>query len=167
MHISPIYVQCKASYHANWTRGIDERCPDLIPTIEERRIANFQNFTAHYDSIAGMWSDWNGLYLNAKFPRLVIRFEDTIFHLETVMKKVSECVGIPMDGPLKYHLDSSKHLRSSADFVSAMSRYGKAEGRYDGFSVQERKYLQTALDPQLMQIFRYPQIPLDQTAAST
>jgi hypothetical protein len=40
----------------------------------------------------------------------------------------------------------------------AMSKYGRADGRTDGFTDEERIYLQTALDPKLMQLLHYPQI---------
>jgi hypothetical protein len=129
-------LQCRAPYISNWTRGLDGRCPNLIPTEEERalygNITTFQvkqtfqtrekvydDHFAMYESLARFWSDWNGWYVsNATFPRLVVRFEDTLFNLEKVMKLISECVGIPMDGPFEYHLDKAKHNKQSADFVT-------------------------------------------------
>jgi hypothetical protein len=164
---------CKLHYTAEWTTF--DRCPNLIPGPRERRKANqtivnetfhvkqriYENYTQDYDSLADMWSKWNLFYYQeADFPRLIVRFEDTLFHLEAVMKQISDCIGMPLHEPFQYSLSRSKPSKRSNDFITAMAKYGRDDGRYDGFTKKERRYLQKALDPDLMKTFHYAQIPI-------
>jgi len=66
-----------------------------------------------YDSLADMWSDWYRSYIDAEFPRLIIRFEDTLFHAEKIMEIISKCVGAPMEIQYQYHTAKSKKGPSS------------------------------------------------------
>jgi hypothetical protein len=87
---------------------------------------------------------------------LIIRFEDTLFHAEKVMDLITECLGKPLSHPYLYHLEASKEHGRPADFFSALAKYGRAEGRYDGLTPDEKKYVRTALNPTLMKTFQYP-----------
>jgi len=112
--------------------------------------------------LADYWSEWNREFVDAKFPRLIIRFEDTLFHAEKVMELVVECVtGRPMEHPFRYHLAASKTHGNPADFVTALANYGTERGRYDGLAREDREYVREggALDPRLMEMFHYPQVP--------
>ena len=75
---------CKAEYNAEWTSGVGKRCPNLIPTAQDRQVLNLGNATTfpvdvivrmkyrdHYESLAGLWSEWNRLWLEYSRPRLV------------------------------------------------------------------------------------------------
>ncbi|GKY92160.1 hypothetical protein MPSEU_000187300 [Mayamaea pseudoterrestris] len=165
---------CKNGYNAAWSKGVNGRCPNLIPTEQERQL--LQNVTTptfevnqvirdiyqeKHESLATFWSDWNRLYLDTFRPRLMIRFEDLLFHPEKVMQIITDCVGVSMKNPYKYVLDSVKNHGDPADFVTALAKYGRADGRFDGLTADEAIYLQTALDPELMNIFGYKQIPID------
>jgi len=108
-----------------------------------------------YASLADMWSEWNGGYLEVDYPRLMIRFEDTIFHAEEVMRKVSQCVGIPMRNTYQYYLKEAKSHGNSVNFLTAMSRYGTDVGRIDNLTIQDLMYARTALDSELMEILHY------------
>lgn len=107
-----------------------------------------------------MWSMWYQAYFNADFPRLMIRFEDTLFHAEKVMQIVNECVGSSESEitPFLYHLGKSKRGPSS-DFPTALGKYGSERGRYDGMAEVDREYARSALDANLMRTFHYPQMP--------
>jgi len=114
-----------------------------------------------YDSLADMWSKYYRSYMNdADFPRLIIRFEDTLFHAEKVMRIVSDCVGMPMDdAPFLYELGKAKRGPSS-DFRTALAKYGSESGRYDGLLAEDRNYALSALDADVMLTFHYQQAPL-------
>lgn len=173
---------CKSSYNAEWQRGYQGRCPNLVPTAQERHLPEFANVTTtfpvavslrahyyydYYTSLADLWSQWNQQYIEAEFPRILIRFEDTLFHAEQVMYEIKQCLGLldpsnqtdaPQEIPFEYFLDKSKKSPTTADFATALSKYGRASGRYDSITEEDRAYLQTALDPRLMQLFHYPNI---------
>jgi len=130
MSVTFFALQCKASYKARWIGGLEGHCPNLVPTAEERQYNRYQGFDTFqvdvdrdyeewYLSLADMWSEWNTAFLDAEFPRLIVRFEDTLFHAEKVMQLVTECVsGKPMEHPYKYHLAAAKSHGNSADFVT-------------------------------------------------
>ena len=46
-----------------------------------------------WPSLAHVWTSWYQEYLHADFPRLIIRFEDLLFHTEAVLEEIKECVG--------------------------------------------------------------------------
>jgi len=164
--------QCQLSYKANWKPGLEGHCPNLVPTEEERqynRYKNIDTFTVDverdyeetYDSLADYWTEWYREFMDADFPRLIIRFEDTLFHAEQVMKAVMDCVGQPMERPFKYHLEKSKSSGKAADFAGALGKYGSEKGRYDGLAMEDKEYLRSALDATLMRTFHYPPISED------
>jgi len=171
---SSIRRQCKKSYTVTWQKGLGGHCPNLVPTRAEKQRPSSTNVTTYtvtkvpterypeetYDSLADMWTVWNRAYVDANFPRLIIRLEDILFHSERVMELVSDCLGKPMTARFQYHLSSSKPLRTSADFVSAIKKYGKADGRFIGMTLEDREYAVSALDPLLLQTFHYPRTPV-------
>ena len=163
---------CKAKYKAEWMAGVDGHCPNLVPNSDEQHLKPYQDLTTfrvqldrsyneQYDSLADMWSEWYRLYVDADFPRLVIRFEDTLFHAEQVMATILDCIGRPLNGTFRYHLDASKPHGNPSDFVVALSKYGRAEGRDAGLAPEDRIYVQTALDHELMNMFHYPQVSME------
>ena len=136
---------CRVQYNARWAKGMEGHCPNLVPNEQERqqypRFRNMSTFPVnislrnvyfdHYSSLADLWSSWNRLYFDADFPRLMIRFEDTLFHAEEVMHHIKVCVGLPTGNPYRYNLGKSKRTKG-ADFTSALAKYGTHRGRFDG-----------------------------------
>ena len=59
-------------------------CPKFLASEEEGSSSTmsvtipYPNRTATFDSIAHFWSQWYNEYLEADFPRLIIRFEGTM-----------------------------------------------------------------------------------------
>lgn len=159
-------------------KGVEGHCPSLVPTEEERQYDEYKNletfevtldrdYDEHYASVADMWSVWNREYFDSSEPRLMIRFEDTLFHAEKVMEQITACVGQPLHGDFRYHLDAAKEHGNPADFVTALSKYGREQGRYGGLEPGDRVYANEALDQTLMATFHYPQVPVidkDETA---
>jgi hypothetical protein len=171
---------CKDGYNAKWMKGLHGRCPNLVPTDEEKMLDAYRNMSVfnitvsmknmkyfdHYKSLADMWTEWNRIYYDFETPRLMVRFEDTLFHAEKVMKQITECAGIKMDRPFLYQLDSSKKdSKGTADFLTALAKYGRRYGRLDGLFPRDIAYLRQALDPELMGVFHY--LTVDQTISST
>ena len=116
--------------------------------------ASWQYLT-HYKSLADLWSSWNGDYLHASFPRLLIRMEDTVFSPEKVMRIISECSGMPIREPFDYITKKGKD-KSDTTLASAMMKYGTDRGRIStNMTHAELEYLREALDPTLMKLMRY------------
>jgi hypothetical protein len=102
-----------------------------------------------------MWSEWNSQWVYTDTPRLMVRFEDILFHAERVMELITNCIGQPLAHPYRYHLEASKGHGNSSDFATALAKYGRGEGRLQGFEENGKEYLRTALHPRLMHYFRY------------
>ena len=172
---------CRLGYNAKWPRGRDGHCPNLVPDEEERQNLTFRGMTTvpvdvglkggifwdEYESLAALWSEWNRLYFDADFPRLMIRFEDTLYHAEQVMHQIKQCIGmdVPSNQVFHYQVDKAKTGRLAVDFAVALTRYGTPQGRFKGLESADRIYLQTALDPILMNAFHYAPLPTTLTTS--
>jgi hypothetical protein len=51
----------------------------------------------YHDSMVHHWNDWYMAYVNATFPRVMIRFEDLIFHPVNVTRTICHCFGGVLD----------------------------------------------------------------------
>lgn len=177
-------------------------CPNLVPIAKDwdtplrtkppGRLFRSYNVTVHrslhetdeYDSLADMWTEFYKEYRDAAFPRLIIRFEDLLFHREHVMAKIVECVtgvespsalsarafdehqsraakaGSWLHGePIKYRLAPVKDHGRSSDLISAVIKYGTSRGRYAGMATEDLRYAATALDPEILRSFQYLAVP--------
>lgn len=166
---------CRHSYGANWPHDA-AHCPNLVPNeidtallAEKKKVpghsmnveVKYAEFRQHHDSLAGFWNDWYNDYVKAPFPRLIVRFEDIVFHPKQVTKTVCECAGGEMNRhrPFQYIVDSAKkgaaHGKDKTSYVDALVKYGTETGRYKGFEPADLEYARRHLDPNLMRLFGY------------
>ena len=102
-------------------------------------------------------------YLQAKFPYLLVRFEDLIYHPKQVVQTICECAGGEMNrGDFQYITGSAKkgvgaHGAESerTGYLQALSRYGKNEGRAKGMEESDLAFARKFLDSELMKKFQY------------
>jgi hypothetical protein len=103
-----------------------------------------------YPSLADMWSTWHRDYLTFTNnssnvdvePRLLVRFEDFLFHAEEVFSKILACVGVTPeswmatarrngeDGSFKYTVGKTK-AQDHVDFMGALLKYGRNDDHRD------------------------------------
>lgn len=102
---------CRNGYTAKWNHT-GRNCPNLYDgNVVE---AKFGPGPSNHSSLAHMWNDWNGAYHRAPFPRVLVRFEDTIFFPKETSLKICTCVGGILttpkenDGLFHYVIDSAK-----------------------------------------------------------
>jgi len=164
---------CRHSYAANWYHS-EEHCPNLIPNqvdVDHRGITlnsgpigvsvRFQpDLIPQYESLVGLWNDWYGDYMSVNsFPRLIIRSEDLIFHLEEVLTQVCHCGGGEVEGDIKMISESAKgDIKAHANangLIGAISRYGHSEKRTEGMTKDDLHYAQATLRKDLMDFFGY------------
>lgn len=76
--------------------------------------------------------------------------------------RIGNCSGMPIRE--KFHYVSEKGKGgSSTNLVTAMIKYGTTEGRIPpSLTREEKEYLQTALDPRLMELLHYPPVSIDE-----
>jgi hypothetical protein len=168
---------CRHEYGAKWHHD-KNHCPNLVPNQVDRDKGWVNNnstntvpvtvayleFTRHHQSLVDFWNSWYQEYKDATFPRLLVRFEDLVFHPKEVTKTVCECAGGEMNKqqPFKYIVDSAKRGDSHGkatertSYVDALVKYGTEKGRYQGMTDEDLRFAQENLDPALMKMFGYP-----------
>ena len=114
---------CRHSYNANWIH-VSDHCPNLIANEDDvKKFSkimsvgdivpvnvryNNENIT-HHKSLANLWNDYYlEWYIEAKFPRLIVRFEDLLFRAEHVIGKVCYCAGGKIKDSFEYLAETAK-----------------------------------------------------------
>jgi hypothetical protein len=131
----------------------------------------YKEFTKHHDSLVGFWNDWYNEYVHAPFPRLIVRFEDAIFHPKELTKIACECAGGELNKtPFRYEVESAKkgtaHGKEKTTYVDALIKYGTEKGRYKGYEAADLEYARENLDPHLLEIFVYKLPPSSAVAGA-
>lgn len=161
-------AMCKAPYDARWHKLPDNRCPNLwnaynstTYSLNVRTQQTQFRHVDHYESLADMWTQFNRQYWNATFPRLMIRFEDTLTHAEEIVGAIRDCVGLePSQEQFHFVLQVLKRHGQPSDFVQSLRSMATDDNKHRGMNKEDRVYAQTALDPELMTAFRYKYAPL-------
>ena len=165
---------CRHAYAMDWSRG-DEHCPNLIADKRDVQAESslhigdkipvtieYADFSKTHATMLDHYNDYYGNYMAAKFPRLMVRFEDLVFFPKQVITQICHCAGGELEkGPFKYVVESAKkgsaHGAKSerTGFLDAIIRYGRRQGRWKGMTNQDLVYAQQALSSELMSAFRY------------
>lgn len=78
---------CRIEYAAHWHHDPHGHCPNLIPDEHDLKEwskflqpmkpipvhVKYNQFWKHYESLVGLWNDWNREYYNSSFPSLIVR----------------------------------------------------------------------------------------------
>lgn len=172
---------CRHQYAARWHHTADN-CPNVVSRAYQGRtmdaeqandasnlvsvdIHYAENFHVHHNSLPHFWNDWYQLYLNAKFPRIMVRFEDLLFYGQEVTETLCACGGgVPREDRTADHFvhvsksakkGTAAHGSQKTDLVEALIKYGNDVHRLDNLTPYDLKAARHILDPQLMQIFGY------------
>lgn len=159
---------CRHGYTAKWNRTA-KNCPNLYDG--NRVTAKFGAGPSSHDSLAHMWNDWNGVYHNATFSRLMVRFEDTIFFPKETSRRICTCVGGKLmtpkekDGLFHYVIDSAKTGpghgpgQKRNGLIDAWIKYGKA--RKIKMSRQDLEFSEKYLNRDIMRDlhWEFPEMP--------
>jgi len=174
---------CRHKYATNWFHTKDH-CPNLVPnefdfgnrgitrmtkSVPVRvRFQDSDEKVVQYTSMIDFWNTWYSDYLDVvEFPRLIIRFEDILFHLEEVLTQVCHCGGGEViQKRSAMHLKSQAAKRGtvhngSSGLLSAITTYGSATHRLDGMTADDIKFANEHARSDLMELFSYsyPSIP--------
>ncbi|KAL7496055.1 hypothetical protein ACHAWT_006345 [Skeletonema menzelii] len=174
---------CRHPYEARW-RHYPEHCPNLVANKFDKGktfgeiIPIFVKFaTKHfgdeplpdpknrtfvqYDSLLELWNRWYTEWMAADFPRLMVRFEDLLFHAEVTITQICDCAGGTMRPRFRYVEDSAKgdsgpHA-GSAGFLASLVTYGNSTKRMKDILTDEADYefAKENLDEILMKEFGY------------
>jgi hypothetical protein len=155
---------CKNPYGVKWPHH--DHCPNLVDR-EGRPVAvttkytfgtpkknNVQKFQIHYASLVHLWNDYYREYFDSPQPRLLIRYEDLLYHGPEVLTAISTCVGLTMP-TFRYVTETSKTHGSGADFRQALTKYGNAAARLAPLTAADQQFARDMLDERLMTTFQY------------
>lgn len=170
---------CRQGYGVRWDHNSKQHCPNLVPNdFDRQRFPKLQNASTvpvwmgasrttgpNWDSLVHYWNDWYSSYYNndERFPRLLIRFEDTLYHSKQVMKTVCQCGGGIYSGnedeedSFRPVVDEAKwsHKHSQNNLVSAIIKYGTNASRYDQMTLEDLEFAKHAWDNDLIEAFHY------------
>jgi hypothetical protein len=93
----------------------------------------------------------------------LIRFEDTLFHAEQVMKHVCQCGGgiyagnDESENMFRPIVDEAKwsHKHSQNNLVSAIIKYGTDATRYRQMTPEDLEFARNTWDNELIEAFHY------------
>eukprot|EP00586_Coscinodiscus_wailesii_P017989 CAMPEP_0172513402 /NCGR_PEP_ID=MMETSP1066-20121228/252328_1 /TAXON_ID=671091 /ORGANISM="Coscinodiscus wailesii, Strain CCMP2513" /LENGTH=295 /DNA_ID=CAMNT_0013293657 /DNA_START=373 /DNA_END=1260 /DNA_ORIENTATION=- len=153
---------CRNRYNVRW--DYDERhCPEFNPVEPRSPIVEYDvhtdttSYTLQYANMVDLWNQFHKGHFNAAHPRLMIRYEDTIFHPKTVVKQVCECAGGIMRNKFNFRIQTTKSHNGGPEnmLVAAMIKYGSVKMRLDGFTVDDAYFGKAQLDKELTAAFHY------------
>ncbi|CAJ1939117.1 unnamed protein product [Cylindrotheca closterium] len=162
---------CHNSYAARWRHGKqDTNCPKLKdPDVQRWNPVTVRYGEGREDdhaSLAHMWNDWYGYYLNdADYPYVVVRMEDLVFYPKETIRQVCECAGgkIRTDQPFKFVVESAKKDSPGHDkttgIYEAWIKYSKPAPAMGGFAEADFLDSQEALNRTLMKLMGYRHPP--------
>jgi len=180
---------CRHPYEARW-RHEQSHCPNLVPNqfdrgrtpgegtmgikvkfatslhdFPGRPVPNEKNRTfVPYESLVHLWNQWYNEWYDASFPRLMVRFEDLLFHAEDTVSSICACGGGTMSPVFRYVEESAKgeggpHA-GSAGFLASLVTYGNKTLRMDDIlkDSSDVEFAREHLDKGLMGMFGYAPI---------
>lgn len=157
------FQMCRHTYGVKWNHD-DERCPNLPPVTSNTNntvTIEYAAFTQQHASLVHFYNDFYNDYIDAKFPRLIVRMEDLMFHPAAVTRSVCECAGGKLKDEDKFHyvVSSAKkgaaHGAHKTSYTDALRKYGTETTRYHALSANDLAYANEQLDPNVMEWFGY------------
>jgi hypothetical protein len=167
---------CHHPYAAHWEHT--EQCPNLLRraavVTASSTVNAWNNVTVtygagpkSYPSLLHLWNDWYGAYLyNASFPRLVVRMEDLVFHTQSTIDQICQCVGghLVQGRPFQYVHESAKKDSPGHDtrtgYVEAWIKYSRPLAVEAGFAHDDFRATLEGVDQRIMDLFGYLHPPL-------
>jgi hypothetical protein len=170
---------CESPYTLEWNKS-KSHCPTLIeeatgvqqePSGFPVRIRWGRDFIRKWPSLAHLWSDWYREYVDAKdLPRIMVRFEDLLFHTEAVVEEIRDCVGATWIDEEQFHYAAAPakthpyfaRYKAPSSLVSAMIKYGQDDSgssRTGSMTAADLEYAAESLDADLVKQFHYQQRP--------
>ena len=96
---------CRHPYAVRLSSKQRTKCPR--PLDAPVSVAYQKSQVLYYESLVDLWSRWHGEYYEAKWPRLLVRFEDLLFEPRAVAGAVCDCLGGALCGnqPVRRRVD--------------------------------------------------------------
>jgi hypothetical protein len=118
----------------------------------------YKSTLEYHTSLAHMWKDWYQEYYDVKFPRLIIRLEDLVFHPRQILHQVCECAGGKLSENITLAGESSKkgaiHGMNKTNLADAMILHVYSN-RTKGMTIDDLQYAKETFKGSVMSAFGY------------
>lgn len=166
---------CRQPYGAQFDHNKDS-CPNIIPYPEDIAshprhgkvdympvwITYSKELKVKHLSLAHLWNEWYYPYMwNVSYPRLMVRLEDLLFHADTVLPQICECMGGRYHQEVKHHAEVANRNRgidtneTSQGLLRSIIKYGNIQNRRKGYPSNQLQAAKEILDPKAMELFGY------------
>jgi len=109
----------------------------------------------YWKSLVHLWSDWYQYYYHATYPRLMVRFEDMLFHPKAVVQAIAECAGTQLSPNFRLQTGSSKTHGSGTTLLTAIEKTSDAKKRIHQMTNEDLQFAAKHLDKNLIKAFHY------------
>ena len=137
----------------------------LNSTVVPVRV-RYKSGTLFHESLAHMWNEWYHEYIDADFPRIVVRLEDLVFHSKEVITDICNCIGGKMQKDFQYVTQTAKvgddNIHGKAEDRTNMFKWftkWHLENRTKNMTREDHAYATEHLDSKLLDLFRYTPAP--------
>jgi hypothetical protein len=155
---------CESPYTLQWNHS-SHHCPTLVDSTNASvpvKIRWSKGYIRSWPSLAHLWSMWYREYYESSMPRIIIRYEDLLFHTEKVIDSIRDCVGGSWKSdtfqwqaaPAKTHPYFAR-FKAPSSLVSAIIKYGTAKGREGTMNKDDQTYAREFIDASLVHNFHY------------
>jgi hypothetical protein len=156
-HYACSKLQCASNQGVSWLLAPNHHCPNLVPSGDDhalaRRLKTYSVVTPsghRYRSLADLWSSFYQPYLKEDFVKsnriLLVRYEDILYHLESVLDSILACVG-----DVTTQTKSSRLPYSSVSEMTSRQR----RGRYAGMTDEDLVYANKAIPSYMLHQLQY------------
>jgi hypothetical protein len=113
-----------------------------------------------HESLAHMYNEWYNEYVNATFPRLIVRMEDLVFRPKETISTICSCFGGTIRSPLvMMKADVKKDVADKGTrqtgLLKSVISYGHRTGRREDYEPYQLQAARDILDPVLLDTLGY------------
>jgi hypothetical protein len=151
--ITPVYFNLRETLNGT---DIDHR-RTIMRRGKITKIFRRRRRMLHFESILHVWNQFYQQYLTADFPRLMVRFEDSMYLFPQVLDEIQQCVyGYSKSNITEQYFRKAKSHGSRSNLWSALRKNSDTNLRLQSLSsLSEKQYARSVLDSKLMEVFHY------------
>ena len=154
---------CQSPYEVQYRGDLPPHCPSLTgnSSVMYKQI--------QFPTLMHLWNEYYRQYITTDLPRIIVRFEDLLFHPKKVIDAIKTCSAAKWKDNAKFFFvtDHSKweHVRElgpQSNLVSAIIKHSNARRRVRNMTREDLEAAPAILDKNILRIFNYhlPEIPL-------
>lgn len=158
---------CQTPYSVYWMSQGSQRCQSFPKNNDAKRVMSSPiqmrmetGYAPQFETLIHLWNEYYGQFWNAPYPRLIVRYEDLLWHAPRVLSMVSDCVGADTSSKMRsysYVTSPAKtHGNKVSNLIDAIARAGSEEMRKTGYlTAVDLQEVTKTIDHTLVHLFQY------------